>query len=181
MLSENIKTLRKAQGLSQQELAERLHVVRQTVSKWEQGLSVPDAAMLVQLAECLEVSVEELLGTPKSDSTAPKPPEELLADKLGQLTAQLARQNTRRRRFWKGVAIAAGAGAVCLLPPAAISVWFRLPGGFSAGSIGVIGGADGPTEILITGEPALPWRLLLALGGCIVLTVLGLVLSHRQD
>ena len=181
MLSENIKTLRKAQGLSQQELAERLHVVRQTVSKWEQGLSVPDAAMLVQLAECLEVSVEELLGTPKSDSTAPKPPEELLADKLGQLTAQLAQQNTRRRRFWKGVAIAAGAGAVCLLPPAAISVWFRLPGGFSAGSIGVIGGADGPTEILITGEPALPWRLLLALGGCIVLTVLGLVLSRRRD
>ena len=181
MLSENIKTLRKARGLSQQELAERLHVVRQTVSKWEQGLSVPDAAMLVQLAECLEVSVEELLGTPKSDSTAPKPPEELLADKLGQLTAQLAQQNTRRRRFWKGVAIAAGAGAVCLLPPAAIAVWFRLPGGFSAGSIGVIGGADGPTEILITGEPALPWRLLLALGGCIVLTVLGLVLSHRQD
>ena len=181
MLSENIKTLRKARGLSQQELAVRLHVVRQTVSKWEQGLSVPDAAMLVQLAECLEVSVEELLGTPKSDSTAPKPPEELLADKLGQLTAQLAQQNTRRRRFWKGVAIAAGAGAVCLLPPAAIAVWFRLPGGFSAGSIGVIGGADGPTEILITGEPALPWRLLLALGGCIVLTVLGLVLSHRQD
>ena len=181
MLSENIRTLRKARGLSQQELAERLHVVRQTVSKWEQGLSVPDAAMLVQLAECLEVSVEELLGTPKSDSTAPKPPEELLADKLGQLTAQLAQQNTRRRRFWKGVAIAAGAGAVCLLPPAAIAVWFRLPGGFSAGSIGVIGGADGPTEILITGEPALPWRLLLALGGCIVLTVLGLVLSHRQD
>ena len=181
MLSENIRTLRKARGLSQQELAERLHVVRQTVSKWEQGLSVPDAAMLVQLAECLEVSVEELLGTPKSDSTAPKPPEELLADKLGQLTAQLAQQNTRRRRFWKGVAIAAGAGAVCLLPPAAIAVWFRLPGGFSAGSIGVIGGADGPTEILITGEPALPWRLLLALGGCIVLTALGLVLSPRQD
>ena len=181
MLSENIKTLRKARGLSQQELAERLHVVRQTVSKWEQGLSVPDAAMLVQLAECLEVSVEELLGTPKSDSTAPRPPEELLADKLGQLTAQLAQQNTRRRRFWTGVAIAAGAGAVCLLPPAAIAVWFRLPGGFSAASIGVIGGADRPTEILITGEPALPWRLLLALGGCIVLTVLGLVLSHRQD
>ena len=181
MLSENIRTLRKARGLSQQELAERLHVVRQTVSKWEQGLAVPDAAMLVQLAECLEVSVEELLGTPKSDSTAPKPPEELLADKLGQLTAQLAQQNTRRRRFWKGVAIAAGAGAVCLLPPAAIAVWFWLTGGFPDGSVGVIGGADGPTEILITGEPTLPWRLLLALGGCIVLTVLGLVLSHRLD
>ena len=58
MLGENIRALRKARGLSQQELAERLHVVRQTVSKWEQGLSVPDADMLVRLAECLEVSVE---------------------------------------------------------------------------------------------------------------------------
>ena len=55
MLGENIRALRKARGLSQQELAERLHVVRQTVSKWEQGLSVPDADMLVRLAECLEV------------------------------------------------------------------------------------------------------------------------------
>lgn len=70
MLGENIRALRKARGLSQQELAERLHVVRQTVSKWEQGLSVPDADMLVRLAECLEVSVEELLGAPKPESTA---------------------------------------------------------------------------------------------------------------
>ena len=39
MLSENIKTLRKSKGLSQQELAVKLNVVRQTVSKWEQGVS----------------------------------------------------------------------------------------------------------------------------------------------
>ena len=52
MLGENIKVLRKVKGLSQQELAERLHVVRQTVSKWEQGLSVPDADLLVRLADC---------------------------------------------------------------------------------------------------------------------------------
>ncbi len=40
MLSENIKVMRKAKGLSQQELAEKLNVVRQTVSKWEQGVSL---------------------------------------------------------------------------------------------------------------------------------------------
>ena len=51
MLSENLKTLRKARGLSQEELAGRLHVVRQTVSKWEKGLSVPDAELLVRLSE----------------------------------------------------------------------------------------------------------------------------------
>ena len=42
MLNENIKNLRKAKGLSQEELAIKLHVVRQTLSKWENGLSVPD-------------------------------------------------------------------------------------------------------------------------------------------
>lgn len=39
MLNENLQALRKAKGLSQEELAERLHVVRQTVSKWEKGVS----------------------------------------------------------------------------------------------------------------------------------------------
>ena len=86
MLSENIKALRKAKGLSQQELAERLHVVRQTVSKWEQGLSVPDADLLVRLAEALEVTVAELLGTPEPESTVPREPQAILADKLGALT-----------------------------------------------------------------------------------------------
>ena len=85
MLGENIRALRKARGLSQQELAERLHVVRQTVSKWEQGLSVPDADMLVRLAECLEVSVEELLGAPKPESTVPLEPQAVLADKLSAI------------------------------------------------------------------------------------------------
>ena len=63
MLSGNLKTLRKAKGFSQEELAIRLNVVRQTVSKWEKGLSVPDADLLIQLAEILDVSVSKLLGT----------------------------------------------------------------------------------------------------------------------
>ena len=62
MLSENIKARRKSKGLSQQELAIKLNVVRQTVSKWEQGLSVPDAAMLISLSEALETPVSVLLG-----------------------------------------------------------------------------------------------------------------------
>ena len=51
MLSENIRAARKARGLSQEELAARLNVVRQTISKWEQGLSVPDADLLIGLSE----------------------------------------------------------------------------------------------------------------------------------
>ena len=62
MFSENLKAYRKAKGLTQEELAVRLHVVRQTVSKWEKGLSVPDADLLVRLAEVLEVSVSQLPG-----------------------------------------------------------------------------------------------------------------------
>lgn len=62
MLKENIKNLRKSKGLSQEELAVKLHVVRQTVSKWENGLSVPDAAELISLAEELDTPVGVLLG-----------------------------------------------------------------------------------------------------------------------
>lgn len=62
MLNENLKTLRKAKGLTQEEFAIRLNVVRQTISKWEKGLSVPDADMLIRIAEILETSVSELLG-----------------------------------------------------------------------------------------------------------------------
>ena len=74
MLKENIKAIRKAKGLSQEELAEKLNVVRQTVSKWEQGLSVPDADLLIAISEILETPVGTLLGeTPEAiGQSAPK-------------------------------------------------------------------------------------------------------------
>ena len=62
MLKENIKQLRKSKGLSQEELAIKLNVVRQTISKWEQGLSVPDAEMLISISEVFEIPVSTLLG-----------------------------------------------------------------------------------------------------------------------
>ena len=62
MLKENIKAIRKSKGFSQQELAIKLNIVRQTVSKWEQGLSVPDADLLISLSEALETPVSTLLG-----------------------------------------------------------------------------------------------------------------------
>ena len=99
MLGENIKTLRTQKGYSQEALAEKLHVVRQTVSKWEKGLSVPDAEMLTRLADALEVSVSELLGTPV-------PPENDInevAVQLARINDQLTIRNRRWRRFWLGV------------------------------------------------------------------------------
>ena len=62
MLNKNIKHFRKAKGLSQEEIAIKLNVVRQTISKWEKGLSVPDADVLIHMAELLDVSVGNLLG-----------------------------------------------------------------------------------------------------------------------
>ena len=97
MLSENLQNLRKARGLSQEELAERIHVVRQTVSKWEKGLSVPDADLLIRLAEALDTSVSSLLG----DSVVPEeiPEVQQLSEKLARLNEELARQKKRSRRW----------------------------------------------------------------------------------
>ena len=97
MFSENLKLLRKKKGLSQEELAVRLNIVRQTVSKWEKGLSVPDADLLVKLADVLEVSVAELLGgnIPESEDTNE------LAEQLSRINEQLAIKNRRSRRIWK--------------------------------------------------------------------------------
>ena len=84
MFSENLKTLRKASGFSQEQLAIRLNVVRQTVSKWEKGLSVPDAEQLVRLADILGVHVHELLGK-EIDVSANKDELEIIALELSKL------------------------------------------------------------------------------------------------
>lgn len=101
MFSENLKNLRKEKGLSQEELAERLHIVRQTISKWEKGLSVPDADILIRIAEIFETSVSTLLG----DTVEPSNDRNIVAQKLEQLNALLAEKNKRSRRIWKAVTI----------------------------------------------------------------------------
>ena len=99
MLSENIKSLRKAKGYSQEELASRLHVVRQTVSKWEKGLSVPDADMLVKIADILETDTVTLLG----NVTAAPSQENQLAQQLGLIAEQMAIKNRRAKLIWKTI------------------------------------------------------------------------------
>ena len=100
MLHENLKALRKAAGISQEELAIRLHVVRQTISKWEKGLSVPDAQMLIRIAEVFDVPVSKLLGA-GFESRAEQSP---VAEQLSRINEQLAIRNRRARRIWKVVA-----------------------------------------------------------------------------
>ena len=97
MLSQNLKTIRKSKGLSQQELAVKLNVVRQTISKWEQGLSVPDSEMLISISEVLETPVSTLLGenvvVPEADTL------KAISEKLEVINLQMAQKKDTRRKI----------------------------------------------------------------------------------
>lgn len=118
MFSENLKTLRRQKGFTQEELAARLNVVRQTVSKWEKGLSVPDAELLTRLAEVLEVPVSTLLGSAIPDDKEPDD----IARQLARINEQLAVKNRRSRRIWRTVAAVLIAVVVIYLLLIAVSI-----------------------------------------------------------
>ena len=129
MLQEKLKRFRKEKGFSQEQLAVRLHIVRQTVSKWEQGLSVPDAEMLVRVSEVLEVPVADLLGKTAGeeppDSTLDSIAREL--QKLNELLASQAATQAERRKKLLAVLIPATAALIAILFLAAVyPQWNRL-------------------------------------------------------
>lgn len=103
MLNENIKNFRKNKGLTQEEMAIRLNVVRQTVSKWEKGYSVPDAEMLQKIAELFDTDVSKLLGSPVAENTDV----DVVAEQLARINEQLTIRNRRSRRIWKIIGITA--------------------------------------------------------------------------
>ncbi len=110
MLSENIKAIRKSKGLSQQELAIKLNVVRQTVSKWEQGRSVPDSDLLIALSDVLETPISTLLGEPVIEPEADAL--KAVSEKLEVVNLQLARRTAMRRNALHWAFILAGAVVV---------------------------------------------------------------------
>ena len=103
MLSENIKSLRKSKGLSQEELAIKLNVVRQTISKWEQGLSVPDSDMLISLSYKLNTSVSILLGENIAEAKADDL--KAISEKLEIINLQLAQRKTRGIKIFRTLLI----------------------------------------------------------------------------
>ena len=103
MLNENIKRIRKSKGLSQEELAIKLNVVRQTVSKWENGLSVPDSSMLIMLADELDSTVSELLGEPIVEPTIDDL--KILSEKLEVINLQLAKRSITKVRTIRWILI----------------------------------------------------------------------------
>jgi len=124
LLKDNIKTFRMAKGLSQEELAIKVNVVRQTISKWEKGHSVPDAEMLIKLAEIFEVSVSQLLDFQfevGGQSNA-------IAALLGRINEQLVLKNRRAKRIWTVIAtVIIGFVLLQLLIIGAISLFRMMP------------------------------------------------------
>jgi len=107
MLNENIKAVRKSKGLSQEELAIKLNVVRQTISKWEKGLSVPDSDMLLSLSEALETPVSTLLGETVIETKADDL--KAISEKLEIINLQLAQRKLMRRKvpYWLLISVCA--------------------------------------------------------------------------
>lgn len=169
MLNENIRTLRRARGLSQEELAARLHVVRQTVSKWEQGLSVPDADLLIALAEALETPVSALLGE-RIQAEPPAAEVEVLARQLAAINARLAARKERGRRVLHGCFLAlaaltaAGLAGLCVLRSPYLLWDF----------------ADPETAVLGTAFHALEWLFVRAAPVLLLLSAVGAYLTRRK-
>lgn len=181
MLSRNIKNLRTAAGLSQEELAQKLHVVRQTVSKWEKGQSVPDADMLIALAQALDTSPAALLGPESAGEAAAQNQADELAEKLQDLNYRLAEQIEKNRRLRRIIyAAVLGIAMIGLL----IQLLPRLHGFFtslylSRAASGIIGGADGPTAIYVSAAGP-QWSTVLILSALFILGILGLVKTRRR-
>lgn len=174
MLSHNLRNLRKARGLSQEELAIKLNVVRQTVSKWEKGLSVPDSEMLIRIAEELDTSVNVLLGEIAGADTDLNEKEELkvIATKLEILNEQFAKHNERKRKMWRTVFFILVALAIIIFLyelTALLYGWAAINGIHATSS--AIGGYDGPTNIYVSNGSFQVWTLIIALIAAVISAV----------
>lgn len=167
MLCDNIKNLRKEKGMSQEELAVKLNVVRQTVSKWEQNLSVPDSDMLVKLAEVFGVSVGTLLG------------EETAVAEIQQDKCTACRKKSKKRKVMTAVAVVLIVAAFLILFNI-ILAYFIYPFWRESHSIGIIGGADGPTAILVADVSTDILTKVIQIAAACVLVIVAVVIIKKS-
>ena len=183
MLSDNLKKLRKAKGLSQEELAVKLNVVRQTVSKWEQGLSVPDSEMLLRIAAELDTTVNVLLG----DTVDAEESSDLktIAAKLEVLNEQFAKRNETRRKVWRAIFIVIGVLALFALIQMLIkAIWLQIVinsvSNNGGASTAIIGGADGPTSVLVASATA-RYGVIVAAAIAVIVAIIGICKTKRNS
>lgn len=182
MLCDNLRKLRRAKGLSQEELAVKLNVVRQTISKWEQGSSVPDSEMLLRIAAELDTTVNVLLG----DTVEAEESSDLktIATKLEVLNEQFAKRNETRRKVWRAIFIAVGALSLFSLIQMVIKVlWLQIVinsvGNIGDASTAIIGGADGPTSILVATVTA-RYGVIAVAAIVVVVAIIGICKTKRK-
>lgn len=168
MLSENIRLARKAKGLSQEELAIGLNVVRQTVSKWEQGLSVPDAQMLLALSEALEMPVSALLGEtaviPEADDV------KAIARKLEIINLQLARRRETGRKLLHGLFLGLSVAMVLIF-----GLFVKFDGFYLGWDY-----SDPETAVAGTALHLVEWLFVRAAPFALAATVTGAILTRKK-
>ncbi len=169
MLNENIKSIRRSKGLSQEELAIRLNVVRQTVSKWERGLSVPDSEMLISISEVLETPVSVLLGETVTESE----PEDFkaISEKLEVLNFQLAQRKTARRRILHWAFILSCVGIV-----AVFAIIAKTGSPYSNWDYG-----DPETAVVGVALHALEWAFVRIAPFALIGAIVGAVATRKRD
>lgn len=178
MLSDNLRNLRRSKGLSQDELAIKLNVVRQTVSKWEKGLSVPDSEMLIRLAEELGTTVGVLLGEAVESEESPEL--KAIAAKLEVLNEQFAKRNEKRRKIWRTVFIVVIILAAFMLLSELIGfVYYRSVMNDINSSTSIIGGYDAPTDIYVS-NISIKYGAIIAAVAAVVISIVGLIKTKRS-
>ena len=169
MLSENIKTIRKAKGLSQEELAVKLNVVRQTISKWEQGLSVPDSELLLALSEALETPVNTLLGEtvtqPEADDL------KAISQKLEVINLQLSKKQQSRRKIAHWFFISSAIVIVIIT-----AVLFFLNSPYLGWNYN-----DPETAVLGTAFHSFEWIFVRAAPVVLIAAIIGIIITRKKN
>ena len=169
MLNENLKAIRKSKGLSQQELAVKLNVVRQTVSKWEQGLSVPSSDMLISISEVLETPVSTLLGETVTESEVDNL--KAISEKLEVINLQLAQRKTTRRRIIRWLLI-----SLCAM----IAAIFALLVKFNSTYLGW-DYRDPETAVLGVAFHSFEWLFVRAAPIVFIIAIIGIFLTRKKE
>ena len=169
MLNENIKAIRKSKGLSQQELAIKLNVVRQTVSKWEQGLSVPDSDMLITMSEVLETPVSTLLGETIIETEVDTL--KAISEKLEVINWQLAQRANMRRKIIRWLFL-----LLCAVTVMVFAVLVILNSPYLAWDY-----RDPETAVLGVAFHSFEWLFVRAAPIVFIIAVIGIFLTRKKE
>lgn len=169
MLNENIKAIRKSKGLSQQELAVKLNVVRQTVSKWEQGLSVPDSDMLISISEVLETPVSTLLGETVIETEVDNL--KAISEKLEVINLQLAKRKTTRRKIIHWLLI-----SLCAIIVIVFAILFALESPYLGWNY-----SDPETAVLGVAFHSFEWLFVRVAPIILIGAIIGIFLTQKKE